>query len=439
MKNVIFITFLLVLFSSSVFASGDIDVKLKWSSGSSAIDLDLYVKNPNGGIVNYAHRTSDWGAQHIRDDRGQINSNSYESFKINLDDMNCYATGRYEFRIKHYRGSNVTSVITATINGQAVGGSPWTSNTTSGQDLLVVHYDADQSRCSNNNHSEYPILNKEDFNITYRDYNSDEGVQNGIHTVNTNLYMTEAQYGIVTLYRKKQYGETYRYEFTLSARGSNDIKDVFFIALIKKDSKFVKLPIQVRDSNNQEIIGMSGEGIKVRKGSGDFYSYSTSGVCDGISNAAYAIGGFAIGESEAGTPLAMYGLAKNLTNGMFSALDAGLESVIGQPVGIEADRQKVLPSKGFSNDLADINNSIAYRLVIPTPSNVTSELNGVKFSIDIENNYSSFSEPRFYLSWINEKNIDEQVILELGTKDNGNLRNYDTYIRAASRWIQAYE
>jgi len=147
MKHVIFISFLLTLFSSPVFASGNIDVRLEWFSGSSRVDLDLYVKNPNGNIVNYSNKTSDWGAQHTRDDTGQSNSNSYETFTINLDDMDCYATGRYEFHISHYSGPDVTSVITATINGQAVGNSPWTFNTTDDQDLLALRYDADQSRC----------------------------------------------------------------------------------------------------------------------------------------------------------------------------------------------------------------------------------------------------------------------------------------------------
>jgi hypothetical protein len=147
MKNVIFISFLLTLFSSSVFASGNIEVRLEWDSGSSRVDLDLYVKNPNGDIVNYNNTTSEWGAQHTRDDRGQSNSISYETFTINLDDMDCYATGMYEFHINHYAGPDVRSVITATINGQAIGGSPWTFNTTDDQDLLAVTYNANQSRC----------------------------------------------------------------------------------------------------------------------------------------------------------------------------------------------------------------------------------------------------------------------------------------------------
>lgn len=443
MKNVKILYFLLALLSSSAGAGGNIDIRLEWQSGASAIDLDLYVKNPKGDIVDYSNQTSIWGAQHTRDDQGDRNTSSYESFTINLDDMDCYATGTYEFHIYHYDGVSVSSVIKAEINGQAVGASPWTFNTVDGQELLALTYDADQSRCSTNNSSDssFPTLTRENFKVTYGDFNSDNGVDQGVHSANIDVGLEESQYGSVTLHRKNLSDLKYRYEFTLSAIGSNDIKNIVFIALVEKNAKFHKLPIKVEGRHNNELIGVSGGGIEIREGNGNFYSYTKSGFRDGVSNALHALGGFAVGKVSggAGDAVAWYGFAKNITEAMFAAVDEGIELLVGHPVGLKAAKNTVLPSGKFSDDVANINNYHAYRLVVPTPSNYTTELNGVRFSIEIENEFTSLSEPRFYLSWVNEKNLDEQVTLELGTKDYGNLRNYDKYIRAASRNINAFE
>lgn len=405
-EKLFFLIFL--LFSKNIYA----DVTT-WSTGryanNASMQKTLFINGANSLVVNI---------------RGETEQ-GYDFLKIYNSSNQLVGT---------YSGTLNKNVVVNSSSIKAVFTSDY-SITKSGVTVRITRRGDGGTDNSNSN----PRLSREKFNITYRDSNSNRGVINGTHTVNTDLGLEESQYGIVTLYRRNVGGRTYRYEFTLSARGSRDIRDIMFIALVEKGSIFKRLPIRVDDSYGRSLISRSGSGIEVRKGNGSFYTYSRSGFRDGVSNAAHAIGGFALGETSAGTPLAMFGLAKNLTGSMFHAIDSGLENILDRPVGIEAQRQKVLPSETFSDDLADINNYSAYRLIIPVPSNYTSELNGVRFSIDIEDAYSSLSNPRFYLSWINERNIDEQVVLELGTKDTGTLRSYDTYIRAASRWLQTYE
>jgi endoglucanase len=109
--------------------------------------LDLYVKNPKGEIVNYNHRTSNWGVSHVKDDRGRANTLSSEVFNVELEAMNCYATGNYEFHIQHYAGANVTSTITVYLDGEAVGG-PLLNFTSVGIDRYAAVYPANQSRCN---------------------------------------------------------------------------------------------------------------------------------------------------------------------------------------------------------------------------------------------------------------------------------------------------
>jgi uncharacterized protein YfaP (DUF2135 family) len=138
----IFVVCLFLSLSVSAEANRIFTVKLTWQSGSTRTDLDLTVKNPLGEEVNYARTTSNWGAQHIRDDRGSSNSTSYETFNVDLDQMDCFASGKYQFFISHYSGPSTRATITAEQNGQIVG--TWQYTTSSGK-TPTVDYIADKN------------------------------------------------------------------------------------------------------------------------------------------------------------------------------------------------------------------------------------------------------------------------------------------------------
>jgi len=116
-------------------------VKLSWDSGSELTDLDLYIKNPKGEICNWSNRNTNWGATHERDDRGVKNGNSYESFTVDLNSMDCYSSGDYEFHIHHYSGPTIESTFTTSM------GHRWTFQTSSKEDKYAVRYRADSSSC----------------------------------------------------------------------------------------------------------------------------------------------------------------------------------------------------------------------------------------------------------------------------------------------------
>ncbi len=140
---------LLITAHSFAKANEEINLTLQWRSGSSPVDLDFSVTSPLNETVNYANRTSNWGAQFILDDRGTANSISQEKFSVKLSDMDCHATGRYTFYINHYSGPQVNSSVSGTYNNLTLGPFNFTSN--SGNKIATVYYDADKSRCTTNN------------------------------------------------------------------------------------------------------------------------------------------------------------------------------------------------------------------------------------------------------------------------------------------------
>lgn len=149
MKKILVLTgiFFWIISSLALASNRTLTINLEWTSGSSRTDLDLYVINPDGDICNYASTESNWGATHERDDQGTANSYSYESFTVDLDAMDCFASGNYEFHIKHYSGPTITSTITTS------GGQSWPYTTSSGEDKYAVHYSANQSNCETNNNN----------------------------------------------------------------------------------------------------------------------------------------------------------------------------------------------------------------------------------------------------------------------------------------------
>lgn len=113
------------IFSAATFSSlgalaaGLYEVRLTWDSWAEKTDLDLSVVNSKGQVVDYANRTSTWGAKHTRDDLGAAYSNSYESFSIDINTMDCLG-GDYKFYVSHYSGPSVTSRVSAS-NGTSYG------------------------------------------------------------------------------------------------------------------------------------------------------------------------------------------------------------------------------------------------------------------------------------------------------------------------------
>jgi len=141
-----FIGVLMVCFVGNAWANRIFTVKLTWKSGNEVVDLDLSVTNPMGEKVFYGNPHSNWGAEHVRDETGSQYSSSYEEFNVDLDQMDCFSSGRYQFDISHYGGPSVTSTITAEQNGQVVGS--WEVTTEADDTKYGVHYDADKTRCS---------------------------------------------------------------------------------------------------------------------------------------------------------------------------------------------------------------------------------------------------------------------------------------------------
>ncbi len=117
-------------------------VNLEWTSGSQGTDLDLLISNPKNEWCYWGNRNTDWGATHTKDDRGEAGKYSYESFTVDLDAMDCYASGDYVFYIDHYSGPSLTSTISVD-NGQS-----WNFTTSQGDFKQTVHYPANQDNCS---------------------------------------------------------------------------------------------------------------------------------------------------------------------------------------------------------------------------------------------------------------------------------------------------
>lgn len=102
-----------------------------WGQGT---DLDLYVKNPKGEFCYWENNTTNWGAIH---ESGYF----YESITIDVDIMDCYASGNYEFHVYHVAGQSVMSTITTSY------GQSESFTTSQGDDKYVFYYPSDQSRC----------------------------------------------------------------------------------------------------------------------------------------------------------------------------------------------------------------------------------------------------------------------------------------------------
>ena len=138
---------LLLIVTSVTEAANTFDVQLSWTSPTQSTDLDLYIKNSRGQIVDYSQRTSDWGATHVRDDQGQPFQRSYESFSVDLEKMDCLG-GTYTFYISHYSGPSVSSTVSVTKAGATIGS--WAFTTAAGQVQSVISYTGQPAQCPAN-------------------------------------------------------------------------------------------------------------------------------------------------------------------------------------------------------------------------------------------------------------------------------------------------
>jgi hypothetical protein len=102
------------------------------------------VVNANGQRVDYAQRTSNWGATFLVDDQGRANGASRESFSVDIQKMDC-AGGTYQFWISHYSGPSVTSTLSATQGGRSAG--TWSYRSVGGQQIAAVSYTAQPQNC----------------------------------------------------------------------------------------------------------------------------------------------------------------------------------------------------------------------------------------------------------------------------------------------------
>jgi hypothetical protein len=140
-KVIFCLSSILLLLVSFMAEARTLTVNLEWTSGSQATDLDLYVVNPKGEWCNWKNRNTDWGATHTRDDVGKAGKFSHESYTIDLNAMDCYASGKYTLYIHHYGGPSITSTISVP------GVNSWNFTSSKDDFISTVYYSADQARC----------------------------------------------------------------------------------------------------------------------------------------------------------------------------------------------------------------------------------------------------------------------------------------------------
>ncbi|MBL3526386.1 MAG: c-type cytochrome [gamma proteobacterium endosymbiont of Lamellibrachia anaximandri] len=267
------------------------------------------------------------------------------------------------------------------------------------------------------------------------------------HVRKIDIGFAEKQQGNVALRIIKRGKNRIKYQFTIMAKGGHDLRDIIFQTLVDERDRLIGTPEAIRKSNGVILIPEADGGVQVRKGSlaKKYKPYAKKMGNEITENFYHAVTGYFVGELE-GTAAGIatggvigsggWRFSKSVTESLLRFAD---EQVVKRATGEHSvlirDRLKMRPSQIYADDAADIENFDIYRFVVPLPKALFEEINGVKFSIEIKVADQSRSFPRFLLNWINERNINEQMILELGTRRSKKFSMYEKDIRCASRVI----